>query len=382
MAQVFLVFILIQVCLFVAEQNGIQEGLETNYFQSVQTCTTAADCHYFAECIQSSCRCKSPFQGDGVTYCTVGGDFATEEFITDKQFVSKVQPQFLCWTNAQAGQYWNAYLSYTVSSTVIIPLNVSSNNVVSFPGIGGILQPNQTTLFFPGRHLAFKISSSKNFPFAGFTWTLSGLDVVVTRKEESDWYSRECPSSLTFSIPVTIQCPAQNNLNTTLANNFKTLLDDNKSKYNLQSNAETVDIAIPLCAADSTVLNTAISITVNTDPQVKSTGIGSYAMDIVWNLLLDSTVARIFEGTSVKVVPKAMRDIAVVDTSKLNTNPFVTLPPPPPNPKDINLFGYPSSYFTFALFLTAIIFALCALTILLGCLCWCCTRKKDDVEVV
>jgi len=378
--------VLFHVCLFVAERNDIQEDLETNYFQSVQACTTAADCHVFGECVQSSCRCVSPYKGDGVNYCSVAGDMATEEFITDNQFVNKIQPHFLCWTNSDAGQYWNAYLTYTVSSPLIIPLNISGYNVVSFPGTGGIPQPGQTTLFYPGKHIGFKLSSTITHPFLGFTWTVSGNGITITRIENSDWYTRECPAAISFSIPVTVQCPVQSNLLTTLTNNFKTILDANKQKNNFQSNAETSEIIFreAECAAGATVLNTAVYITVTTDPEVKRTGIGAYAMDLVWDLLVQSTVASIFDGTSVALVPQVMRDVAVIDTAQFNTNPTVQVIPPPPNPKDINLFGYPSSYFTFALFLTAFIFALCGFTILLGCLCWCCTRKKDqsDVEVV
>jgi len=156
-----------------------------------------------------------------------------------------------------------------------------------------------------------------------------------------------------------------------------------RKKNNFQSTGETYNITFrDDCAAGATVLNTAVYISVTTDPQVKASGIGAYAMDLVWDLLITSSIASIFEGTPVKVVPQVMRDTAAIDTAQFNTNPLTALVPPPPNPKDINLFGYPSSYFTFALILTAFIFLLCGFTIMLGCLCWCCTRKKEDVEVV
>jgi hypothetical protein len=386
MVQVVLVFILFHVCLFVAEQNGIQEGLETNYFQSVQACTTSADCHIFAECVQGTCRCKSPYKGDGVDYCAVAGDIATEEFMTDNQFLKKIEPHFLCWTNANAGLYWNAFMTYTVSSPVIIPLNVSGYNVVTFPGTsGGIPQPGQTTLFYPGKHLGFKISSSITAPFLSFTWTVSGIPITIIKDDKSsDWYRRECPAEISFSIPVTVPCPLQSNLVTTLTSNFKTILDANKLAHNFQSDAETYEIIFreSECAAGATVLNTAVYISVTTDPEVKRTGRGAYAMDLVWDLLVKSTVASIFDGTPVTLVPQAMRDIVIIDTAQYNNNdPIVQIIPPPPNPKDINLFGYPSSYFTFALFLTAFIFALCGFTILLGCLCWCCSRKKEDSDI-
>jgi len=121
-------------------------------------------------------------------------------------------------------------LTYTVNSPVIIPLNISGYNVVTLPGTGGTPQPNQTTLFYPGKHLGFKLSSNLENSFLSFTWGVSGLSVSVLKSESDDWYSRECPSEITFSIPVTVPCPRQSNLATTLTSSFQTILNANKKK--------------------------------------------------------------------------------------------------------------------------------------------------------